>query len=153
MPKRSAGILMFRRRGAEIEVLLVHPGGPFWAKKDAGAWMIPKGEYSEGEDALAVAKREFEEETGARPQGHFLPLGEVTQAGRKIVTVWGLEGDFDPATLISNYFELEWPPKSGRKASFPEVDRAQWFSPADARQKILSAQREFITRLLAALGV
>jgi predicted NUDIX family NTP pyrophosphohydrolase len=152
MPKRSAGILMFRRRGAEIEVLLVHPGGPFWAKKDAGAWSIPKGECSVGEDALAVAKREFEEETGARPHGHFLPLGEVTQAGRKIVTAWGLEGEFDPATLISNYFELEWPPKSGRKASFPEVDRAQWFSPADARQKILSAQREFITRLLDAIG-
>jgi predicted NUDIX family NTP pyrophosphohydrolase len=99
-----------------------------------------------------VAKREFEEETGARPHGHFFPLGEVTQAGRKIVTVWGLEGDFDPATLKSNRFELEWPPKSGRRASFPEVDRAQWFSPADARQKILPAQREFITRLLAALG-
>jgi predicted NUDIX family NTP pyrophosphohydrolase len=152
MPKRSAGILMFRLRGAEIEVLLMHPGGPFWAKKDAGAWSIPKGEYSEGEDALAAAKREFEEETGAPPQGHFLSLGEVTQAGRKIVTARGLEGDFDPATLTSNRFELEWPPKSGRKASFPEVDRAQWFSPAEARQKVLPAQREFITRLLAALG-
>jgi predicted NUDIX family NTP pyrophosphohydrolase len=150
MPKRSAGILMFRRRGADIEVLLIHPGGPFWAKKDA--WMIPKGEYSEGEDALAVAKREFEEETGARPHGRFVPLGEMKQAGGKVVTVWGLEGDFDPATLTSNRFELEWPPKSGRRASFPEVDRAQWFSPADAGQKILPAQREFITRLLAALG-
>lgn len=152
MPKRSAGILMFRRRGGEIEVLLMHPGGPFWAKKDAGAWSIPKGEYSAGEDALAVAKREFEEETGARPHGHFLALGEVKQAGGKMVTVWGLEGDFDPATLVSNRFELEWPPKSGRKASFPEVDRAQWFSPADARQKILPAQRAFITRLLDAVG-
>ena len=152
MPKRSAGILMFRRRGDEVEVLPMHPGGPFWAKKDLGAWSIPKGEYSEGEDALAVAKREFEEETGARPQGDFLALGEVVQAGRKIVTAWGLEGDFDPATLTSNRFELEWPPKSGRKASFPEVDRAQWFSPADARRKILAAQGEFITRLLAAIG-
>ena len=99
-----------------------------------------------------MAKREFEEETGARPQGDFLPLGEVIQAGRKIVTAWGLEGDFDSATLTSNRFELEWPPKSGRKASFPEVDRAQWFSPADARRKILAAQGEFITRLLAAMG-
>ena len=152
MPKRSAGILMFRRRGAEIEVLLVHPGGPFWAKKDAGAWSIPKGECSEGEDALAVAKREFEEETGARPQGDCVPLGELTQPGRKIVTTFALAGDFDPATLRSNTFELEWPPKSGRKASFPEVDRAQWFSPADARRKILAAQGEFITRLLAAMG-
>jgi predicted NUDIX family NTP pyrophosphohydrolase len=152
MPKRSAGILMFRRRAGEIEVLLMHPGGPFWAKKDAGAWSIPKGEYSEGEDALAVAQREFEEETGARPYGNLLSLGEIVQAGRKIVTAWALEGDFDPATLISNRFELEWPPKSGRKASFPEVDRAQWFSPAEARQKMLPAQREFIARLLDALG-
>jgi predicted NUDIX family NTP pyrophosphohydrolase len=152
MPKRSAGILMFRRRGGEIEVLLMHPGGPFWAKKDDGAWSIPKGEYSQGEEALTVAKREFEEETGACPRGDFLPLGEVVQPGRKIVTAWALEGDFDPATLTSNRFELEWPPRSDRTASFPEVDRAQWFSPADARQKILSAQREFITRLLDAIG-
>jgi len=152
MPKRSAGILMFRRRGGEIEVLLMHPGGPFWAKKDAGAWSIPKGEYAQGEDALAVAKREFEEETGARPAGKFLPLGEVVQAGGKIVTAWALEGDFDPATLTSNRFELEWPPKSGREVSFPEVDRAQWFSPAEAQQKILAAQREFMTRLRDALG-
>jgi predicted NUDIX family NTP pyrophosphohydrolase len=150
MPKRSAGILLFRRRGGEVEVLLMHPGGPFWAKKDLGAWSIPKGEYCE--DALAAAKREFEEETGARPQGDFYPLGEVVQRGRKIVTAWALEGDFDPATLRSNSFELEWPPKSGRKTSFPEVDRAQWFSPADARRKILASQGEFITRLLAAIG-
>ena len=151
MAKRSAGILMFRRRGADIELLLMHPGGPFWAKKDTGAWSIPKGEHLQGEDALAVAKREFEEETGARPQGEFLPLGEVVQAGRKIVTAWALDGDFEPATLVSNRFELEWPPKSGRKASFPEVDRAQWFSPADARQKILPAQRELISRLVDAI--
>ena len=151
MAKRSAGILMFRRRGADIELLLMHPGGPFWAKKDDGAWSIVKGEYLQGEDALAVAKREFEEETGARPQGEFLPLGEVVQAGRKIVTAWALEGDFEPATLVSNRFELEWPPKSGRKASFPEVDRAQWFSPADAREKILPAQRELISRLVDAI--
>ena len=122
MAKRSAGILMFRRRGADVEVLLMHPGGPFWAKKDNGVWSIAKGEYLQGEDALAVAKREFEEETGAHPQGEFLPLGDIVQAGRKIVTAWGLEGDFDPATLVSNRFELEWPPKSGRKASLPEVE-------------------------------
>jgi predicted NUDIX family NTP pyrophosphohydrolase len=152
MAKRSAGILMFRRRDREIEVLLMHPGGPFWAKKDAGAWSIAKGEYAEGDDALAVAKREFEEETGARPRGDFLPLGDIVQAGGKIVIAWALEGDFDPAALISNRFDLEWPPKSGRKISFPEVDRAQWFSLADARQKMLPAQREFITRLLHALG-
>jgi predicted NUDIX family NTP pyrophosphohydrolase len=151
MAKRSAGLLMFRRRGADIEVLLMHPGGPFWAKKDNGAWSIAKGEYLQGEDALAVAKREFEEETGARPQGDFLPLGDVVQAGRKVVTAWGVEGDFDPATLVSNRFELEWPPKSGRKASFPEVDRAQWFSPAEAQQKILPAQRELISRLVDAI--
>jgi len=151
MAKRSAGILMFRRRGADVEVLLMHPGGPFWAKKDNGVWSIAKGEYLQGEDALAVAKREFEEETGAHPQGEFLPLGDIVQAGRKIVTAWGLEGDFDPATLVSNRFDLEWPPKSGRKASLPEVDRAQWFSPAEARQKILPAQRELISRLVDAI--
>ena len=152
MPKRSAGILMYRRGDAGIELLLVHPGGPFWAKKDLGAWSIPKGEYAEGEDALAVAKREFEEETGARPHGDFLPLGEIVQPGRKIVTAWAIEGDFDSATRRSNRFELEWPPRSGRKVSFPEVDRAEWFAPAEARQKILSGQREFIARLMQAIG-
>jgi predicted NUDIX family NTP pyrophosphohydrolase len=152
MPKRSAGILLYRQRGAEPELLLVHPGGPFWQRKDLGAWSIPKGEYSEGDDALVAAKREFEEETGARPDGDFLALGELVQGGRKIVTAFALEGDFDPATLRSNTFELEWPPRSGRKASFPEVDRAQWFLPAAARQKILKGQSEFITRLLKAIG-
>ena len=152
MPKRSAGILMFRRRGGEVEVLLMHPGGPFWAKKDLGAWSIPKGEYSEDEDALAAAKREFEEETGARPQGDFLALGEVVQRGRKIVIAWGLEGDFDPATLTSNRFELEWPPKSGRTQSFPEVDRARWLTLEEARGKILPGQRTFIDRLIESLN-
>jgi predicted NUDIX family NTP pyrophosphohydrolase len=152
MPKRSAGILLYRRAGFGLELLLVHPGGPFWAKKDLGAWSIPKGEYSAGEDALEVARREFEEETGARPQGEYLPLGEVVQGGGKIVTAWALEGDFDPATLRSNTFEMEWPPKSGRKQSFPEVDRAQWFAPADARAKILRAQGELIARLEKAIG-
>ena len=151
MPKRSAGLLLYRVSGEGVSVLLVHPGGPFWARKDLGAWTIPKGEYSAAEEPLAAARREFEEETGARAQGEFLPLGEIVQAGRKIVTAWGLEGDFDPATLVSNRFELEWPPKSGRKASFPEVDRAQWFSPAEARQKILPGQRELISRLIDAI--
>jgi predicted NUDIX family NTP pyrophosphohydrolase len=152
MPKRSAGILMYRQHGAEPEVLLVHPGGPFWKNKDLGAWSIPKGEYTDAEDPLTVAKRELEEETGIRPYGESLPLGEVVQGGRKIVTAFALEGDFDPATLQSNTFELEWPPRSGRKATFPEVDRAQWFSPTDARRKILKAQSEFIARLLKLLG-
>jgi predicted NUDIX family NTP pyrophosphohydrolase len=153
MPKRSAGILLYKRAGAGLQVLLVHPGGPFWAKKDAGAWSIPKGEYAQGEDALTVAVREFEEETGARLVGEFRALGEVKQAGGKIVTAWAVEGDFDPATLKSNSFELEWPPRSGRMQSFPEVDRAAWFDLDEARQKILSGQRAFIDRLCAAIGV
>jgi len=153
MAKRSAGILMYRRAGPSVEVLLVHPGGPFWAKKDLGAWSIPKGEYSAGEEPLAVAVREFEEETGARVRGEFLPLGELIQPGRKVVTAWAVEGDFDVSALKSNLFEMEWPPKSGRKTSFPEVDRAQWFSVADARRKILPGQSPFIDRLLAALGI
>jgi predicted NUDIX family NTP pyrophosphohydrolase len=152
MAKRSAGILMYRREGSEIEALLVHPGGPFWAKKDLGAWSIPKGEYAEGEEPLAVAMRELEEETGARPNGDFLPLGEIVQPGRKVVTAWAMEGDFDVGALKSNLFEMEWPPKSGRRASFPEVDRAEWFSIEDARKKILPGQSAFLDRLLSALG-
>jgi predicted NUDIX family NTP pyrophosphohydrolase len=148
MPKRSAGILMYRRGAQGLEVLLVHPGGPFWARKDLGAWSIPKGEYSEGDAPLAAAIREFAEETGTHPRGELRPLGELTQPGRKIVTAFALEGDFDPTTLKSNTFELEWPPKSGRRATFPEVDRAGWFSLETARTKILPGQREFITRLL-----
>ena len=128
----------------------MHPGGPFWARKDAGAWSIPKGEYSAPEDALTVARRELEEETGLAADGEFLALGEVVQPGRKIVSAWALEGDFDPAALRSNTFELEWPPRSGRRQVFPEVDRAQWFSPEEARKKILPGQREFIDRLMAA---
>lgn len=139
---------MYRRGAQGLEVLLVHPGGPFWARKDLGAWSIPKGEYSEGDEALAAAIREFAEETGTHPRGELRPLGELTQPGRKIVTAFALEGDFDPTTLKSNTFELEWPPKSGRRATFPEVDRAGWFSLETARTKILLGQREFITRLL-----
>src|SRR5262249_9224938 len=129
MPKRSAGVLMYRRGEEGLEFLLVHPGGPFWSRKDIGAWSIPKGEDSATEDPLATAIGEFEEETGVRPRGRFVPLGEVVQPGRKIVTAFAVEGDFDPAALRSNTFELEWPPKSGRRATFPEVDRAQWFAP------------------------
>jgi predicted NUDIX family NTP pyrophosphohydrolase len=147
MPKRSAGILMYRRGDKGLELLLVHPGGPFWRKRDAGAWSIPKGEYSPGEDPLAVAAREFEEETGARARGEFQPLGELIQKGGKIVAAWAVEGDLDPATINSNTFEIEWPPKSGRKATFPEIDRAGWFSPEQAREKILPSQSPFITRL------
>jgi predicted NUDIX family NTP pyrophosphohydrolase len=147
--KRSAGILMYRRPGRGLQVLLVHPGGPFWARKDLGAWSIPKGEYAEGEDPLAVARREFAEELGAEPAGDFWELGELVQPSRKVVTVWAVEGDFDVAGLKSNTFELEWPPKSGRKAQFPEVDRAEWFAPDQARTKILPGQREFIDRLIA----
>lgn len=152
MPKRSAGLLMYRGSGADLALLLVHPGGPFWAKKDAGAWTIPKGEYAPDEDPLAAAQREFAEETGARPHGEFLPLGEIAQAGGKRVTAWAIEGDFDPATLVSNAFELEWPPRSRRKRSFPEVDRAAWFSPDEAREKILTGQRVFIDRLVKLLA-
>jgi len=152
MPKRSAGLLMYRRGNQGLELLLVHPGGPFWAKKDLGAWSIPKGEYATDEDPLVAAVREFEEETGMQPRGDYVPLGELTQPGRKIITAFAVEGDFDPTTLKSNTFEIEWPPKSGRKAMFPEVDRADWFRPVQARAKILRGQSEFIARLLAAIG-
>jgi predicted NUDIX family NTP pyrophosphohydrolase len=138
---------MYRRAGPGLELLLVHPGGPFWKKRDAGAWSIPKGEYAPGEEPLAVAVREFEEETGAKLLGEFQPLGDVVQKGGKIVAAWAVEGDLDPATIRSNTFEIEWPPKSGRTAAFPEVDRAGWFSPDEAREKILPSQSPFIARL------
>jgi predicted NUDIX family NTP pyrophosphohydrolase len=143
---------MYRGSGPSLEILLVHPGGPFWAKKDLGAWSIPKGEYAGDEDPLAVAQREFAEETGTQPRGIFRPLGEGMQAGGKRVSAWAVEGDFDPATLVSNSFETEWPPRSGRKRSFPEVDRAEWFSPGQARQKILAGQRPFVDRLVELVG-
>ena len=153
MTKRSAGILLYRRRGSSLEVLLVHPGGPFWAKKDDGAWSIPKGEYDEGEEPLAAARREFEEELGSRPpEGEFIELGELAQPSRKRVTAFAIEGDFDPAALKSNKFEMEWPPRSGLMQAFPEIDRVQWLTPEAARAKILPGQRPFIDRLLARLG-
>jgi len=153
MTKQSAGILMYRRHAdGGTEVFLVHPGGPFWANKDLGAWSIPKGEHADTEEALSVAVREFEEETGLRPHGDFLPLGKIVQRGRKVVRAWAVEGDLDITKLTSNEFEMEWPPRSGRKRRFPEVDRGAWFSPAAARSRILPSQAEFITRLMQALG-
>jgi predicted NUDIX family NTP pyrophosphohydrolase len=153
MAKRSAGILLYRRKGAGLELLLVHPGGPFWAKKDLGAWSIPKGEYEEGADPLLVARREFEEELGSpAPAGDAIEIGELAQPSRKLITAYAIEGDFDVGTLKSNLFEMEWPPKSGKMQSFPEVDRAEWFSAEKAREKILLGQRPFIDRLLERLG-
>ncbi len=152
MQKRSAGLLMYRRVGAAVEVLLVHPGGPYWAKKDNGAWSIPKGEYDPGEDPLAAARREFAEELGVlAPKGDYVDLGTVTQSGRKMVAAFAVAGDFDPARLKSNVFETEWPPRSGRMQCFPEVDRAAWFAPEAARTKILAAQIPFIDRLLQSI--
>jgi predicted NUDIX family NTP pyrophosphohydrolase len=148
MPKRSAGILIYRGEGPPLEVLLVHPGGPFWAKKDFGAWSIPKGEYEGDEDPLQAAIREFEEELGSAPPGRgYRELGEIVQPSRKRLVAFAIAGDFDPATLTSNLFEMEWPPKSGRRQSFPEVDRAEWFSLEEAREKILPGQTGFIDRL------
>jgi len=145
--KRSAGILLFRRNARETEVFLVHPGGPFWAKKDDGAWSIPKGEYADTEDPLDAAKREFKEETGKDVAGDFIPLGQVRQAGGKLVTAWAVEGDMDISALESNTFEMEWPPRSGKRKTFPEVDKAAWFALPAARLKLSSAQAEFLDRL------
>lgn len=152
MARTSAGLLMYRMRPGGVEVFLVHPGGPFWAKKDAGAWSIPKGEYAGGEDPLAAARREFAEETGIVPQGTFVELGEVRQAGGKVVAGWAFEGDCDPAAIRSNTFTLEWPPGSGRSREFPEVDRAGWFGPDAAAEKILAGQLPFLERLARTLG-
>lgn len=142
---------MFRRRGGEVEVLLAHPGGPFWVKKDGGAWSIPKGEFAPEEDALEAARREFSEETGWAALGEFLPLGETRQSAGKTVAAWAFEGDADPATLRSNMFELEWPPRSGKRREFPEIDRVAWFTLPAAKHKILAAQQIFLDRLQLAL--
>ena len=136
-----------------MEVLLVHPGGPFWAKKDLGAWTIPKGEGTEGEDELATARREFEEETGLRPEGTFVALGRVRQKGGKVVTAWAFEGDCDPAAIQSNTYRMEWPPKSGEWQTFPEVDRAAWFELAEARRRINPAQVELLDALAPGAAV
>ena len=140
MAKTSAGILLYRRRGDGLEVFLVHPGGPFWARKDLGAWSIPKGEFTAGEDPLAAARREVAEETGLVPDGVFVALAPLRQAGGKFVHAFALEGDCDPAKIRSNSFTIEWPPRSGERREFPEVDRAAWFALADARRKILKSQ-------------
>jgi predicted NUDIX family NTP pyrophosphohydrolase len=151
--RRSAGLLMYRRRPRGPEVFLVHPGGPFFAKKDLGAWTIPKGEYLEGEKPLEAAKREFQEETGFAVAGIFIDLGSVKQKGGKIVSAWAFDGDCDPAQLISNHCEIEWPPRSGRLIEIPEVDRGAWFSIADARDHIKSTQIPLLDRLLAVLNL
>jgi predicted NUDIX family NTP pyrophosphohydrolase len=163
VPKRSAGILLFRRTdgdgdggGGELEVLLVHPGGPFWARRDAGAWSIPKGEVDPGEAERACALRELEEETGAAfpdvRAEDLLPLGEVRQKSGKVVSAWALEGDLDAEAIVSMTFELEWPPRSGRVQTFPEVDRAGWFALDAARVKLLPAQAPFVDRLAEIAG-
>jgi predicted NUDIX family NTP pyrophosphohydrolase len=149
MPKHSAGLLMYRRSGGHLEVLLVHPGGPFWTKKDTGAWSIPKGEHDEGEEAFAAAAREFQEETGLVAHGPFLPLAQVKQQRGKIVQAWAFEGDCQPESLKSSTFSLEWPPKSGRRQEFPEVDRADWFSLEEARRKIVPGQAPLLDELAA----
>jgi predicted NUDIX family NTP pyrophosphohydrolase len=140
MPKLSAGLLLFRRKKGTLEVFLVHPGGPFWTKKDLGAWSIPKGECAEGELPLEAAKREFREETGLPVDGDPVELGTVKQAGGKLVSVWAMEGDCDPAKLISNMCSIEWPPRSGRKMEIPEVDRGDWFGIEAAQERILKGQ-------------
>ncbi len=149
VPVRSAGILLYRRRPAGLEVLLVHPGGPFFRRRDTGAWGIPKGEYAGGEEALAAALREFEEETGQAPvvAAEPIALGEIRQGSGKIVTAWALEGQLDAGEIQSNTFLVEWPPGSGRQQEFPEVDRAGWFGLAEAAEKILAAQRPLLDRL------
>jgi predicted NUDIX family NTP pyrophosphohydrolase len=147
MPKRSAGLMMYRRREGLLEVFLVHPGGPFWAKKDLGVWSIPKGEYLDSEDPLDAAKREFTEETGFTAMGDFISLGEVRQRSGKIVAAWAFEGDADPARLKSNSFEMEWPPRSGRRIEVPEVDRGEWLSIEAARARILSGQLPLLDAL------
>jgi predicted NUDIX family NTP pyrophosphohydrolase len=140
---------MYRRREAGPEILLVHPGGPFWRNKDAGVWSIPKGLYEENEDPLAAARREFEEETGCHVDGDFIALGSFRQPGGKIVTAFAVEGDFDVAALRSSSFSIEWPPRSGRQTSFPEVDRGEWFSPAAARAKLVKGQVSILDVFMA----
>jgi len=154
VPARSAGLLVWRRRDGALEVLLAHPGGPFWSRKDDGAWTIPKGEIEPGEEPLAVALREFREELGVDPPpiDRAIELGEVRQSGGKVVAAWAVEGDVDVTEIESNTFEMEWPPRSGATRSFPEVDRAGWFPAHEARMKLLSGQRALLDRLEEAAG-
>ena len=153
MPHQSAGILLFRRAGGVVQFLLVHPGGPFWAKKDAGAWSIPKGLYEEPEDAVDAARREFWEETGLTITADLVELGKFKQPGGKVISAWAAESDFDVAELRSSSFSLEWPPKSGKQVEFPEVDRAGWFSLAEAAAKITKGQLPILMKLATELGL
>ena len=152
MTKVSAGLLMYRKRNQQLEVLLVHLGGPFWAKKDAGAWFVPKGEVNPGEDELAAAKREFAEETGLVPAENLVPLGSVKHKSGKKVSAWAFEGNCDPAALRSNTFQMEWPPRSGKTREFPEIDRAAFFTLDAAREKMHPAEFEFASRLVKAIS-
>jgi predicted NUDIX family NTP pyrophosphohydrolase len=151
-PRAAAGVLVFRRGAEGLELLLAHPGGPLWARKDLGAWTIFKGEPGAGEEPLACARRELLEESGLAPDGPFLDLGEIRQKGGKLVHAWAVEADADPDALASNDFTMEWPPRSGRSASFPELDRYAWLAPEEARRRINPAQAELIDRLRALLG-
>lgn len=148
---KSAGLLMYRIREGGLQVLIVHPGGPFWAKKDAGSWFVPKGQIEPGEEELAAAQREFQEETGIVPAGPFLDLGEVTQKSGKRVRAWAFAGDCDPAAIVSNTFSMEWPPKSGRMQAFPEIDRAAFVTASQAHEKLNPTEYEFVERLKIAL--
>jgi predicted NUDIX family NTP pyrophosphohydrolase len=152
VPKRSAGLLLYRQRNGSLEVFLVHPGGPFWDKKDWGSWSIPKGEYAEDEKPLDAARREFREETGFDAPENGMALGELKQAGGKLVTAWAAEGDCDPGRLVSNPCRLEWPPRSGRQIEFPEVDRGAWFAMEEAVKRILKSQQPFLERLAGELN-
>jgi len=146
--KTSAGILLYRRSPAGIEVFLVHPGGPFWAKRDLGSWTVPKGEVNSDENLLQAAKREFHEETGARVDGEFVELAPVRQPSGKVVHAWAVEGDVDAAAITSNTFSIEWPPKSGKTREFPEIDRGGWFALAEAREKLLPGQVPLLDQLI-----
>jgi predicted NUDIX family NTP pyrophosphohydrolase len=146
--KTSAGLLLYRDAAGRLEVLLVHPGGPFWAKRDLGAWSVPKGEVDGDEDLLEAARRELHEETGASPVGEFIELAPLRQPGGKVVHVWAVAGDVDASSITSNTFSIEWPPRSGKSRTFPEVDRAGWFRLAEAREKLLPGQRPFLDDLL-----
>jgi predicted NUDIX family NTP pyrophosphohydrolase len=150
--KRSAGILLYKREADGLRVLLAHPGGPFWRNKDAGAWSIPKGEIGDTEDALPAAIREFAEETGVTLAGDFVALGEIKQKGGKTVIAFALEHDLDPSAIVSNTFDIEWPPRSGRRQTFPEIDRVAWFDLDTARDKINAGQAELLDRLSRAVG-
>lgn len=151
MPKKSAGLLPYRTSSGELEVLLVHPGGPFWTRKDEGAWSIAKGEFEDDEDPLDAAKREFHEETGFVAEGDFIALEPVRQPSRKLIYAWAVEIDADPSALTSNTFTMEWPPRSGEMREFPEVDRAAWFSLETARRKLIAGQSPFLDQLSARL--